>query len=1078
MTMNLKMEESFKSATFLLQHTGRQLPFERLVFIDPRVEDYQSLVAGVLPNTVVNILDVEQDGIQQISQALAFWREIKSIHIVSHGDPGRLYIGNSVLSDENLNRYAGQISGWANALSADAQILLYGCSVAQTEQGKGFVRRLGELTSAIVAASDNLTGSAALGGDWELEVMTGYATPTLAFAPSILEAYSAVLAGVTINPLGGVNVAEGGVTDTYQIVLNQQPTADVTIQINTGNQLTTDAINNTLTFTAANWNVAQTVTVTAVDDAIAEGTFQVQIAHTASGAAEYAGIVISNVGVNMTDNDSARINVNLVGSNASVIEGNTTAYSITLNSQPRADVTIQLNSGDQLTTDKTTLTFTAANWNVAQIVNVTAVDDAVAQGTRTVQLLGTATSTDSLYNNKPINTGVTIRDNDTAGITINDGGSLDVSEGGASDSYSIVLNSQPRADVTISINSGNQVTTDLTTLTFTAANWNVAQTVTATVVENAVAQGTRTVQILSTATSSDSQYNNVTKTTGVNITDNDTAGIIINDGGSLDVSEAGVTDSYSIVLNSQPTADVTISINSGNQVTTDLTTLTFTAANWNVAQTVTATAVDNAVAQGTRTVQILSTATSSDSLYNNVTKTTGVNIKDNDTAGIIINDGGSLDVSEGASDSYSIVLNSQPTADVTISINSGNQLTTDLTTLTFTAANWNVAQTVTATAVDDALAQGTRTVQILSTATSSDSQYNVTKSTDVNITDDDLPLARNGDNDVFTINGNSNKAQLQVALVGQNFNLVKELGVFTVDDAQGTIDGIAPGAAGYAEAAFNRSKVIFSAIADLPDGYNSNNITSLLELNTGDNLRFYLLKNSTSDDVRINKQYGDVLFSDSQNAKITDLGGNQFSLAWNDGSSNSTGQFQDLVVNFQSTTSSLVVGTKLQSSPQGEVIDLRSVTSQVTAQFVVNREADFNNFVGFYKVADENGGIDTNGDGQADIFAGQAGYTQAAVSGRVSGIDLTVSNQGTATYSGIFQPGAIYAPFLIANGSPDAILDGNSSDDPAVYFTYLGANTDGVDHVRLLGNNIFSFEDVAIGSDRDFNDTIVKVTFA
>jgi hypothetical protein len=72
----------------------------------------------------------------------------------------------------------------------------------------------------------------------------------------------------------------------------------------------------------------------------------------------------------------------------------------------------------------------------------------------------------------------------------------------------------------------------------------------------------------------------------------------------------------------------------------------------------------------------------------------------------------------------------------------------------------------------------------------------------------------------------------------------------------------------------------------------------------------------------------------------------------------------------------------------------------------------------------------------------------------------------------------IYAPFLIANGRPDALVDGNSSNDPAVYFPFLGANADGVDHIRLLGDNTFGFEDLSGGGDRDYNDVIVQVNFA
>jgi hypothetical protein len=47
-----------------------------------------------------------------------------------------------------------------------------------------------------------------------------------------------------------------------------------------------------------------------------------------------------------------------------------------------------------------------------------------------------------------------------------------------------------------------------------------------------------------------------------------------------------------------------------------------------------------------------------------------------------------------------------------------------------------------------------------------------------------------------------------------------------------------------------------------------------------------------------------------------------------------------------------------------------------------------------------------------------------------------------------------------------------------VYFPFLGANADGVDHIRLLGDNTFGFEDLSGGGDRDYNDVIVRVSFA
>ncbi|MFM5997755.1 MAG: hypothetical protein ACKO9U_24805, partial [Dolichospermum sp.] len=271
--------------------------------------------------------------------------------------------------------------------------------------------------------------------------------------------------------------------------------------------------------------------------------------------------------------------------------------------------------------------------------------------------------------------------------------------------------------------------------------------------------------------------------------------------------------------------------------------------------------------------------------------------------------------------------------------------------------------------------------------------------------------------DIFTISGGSGNPKLQVTLTESNSNLLNELAVFTVDDAQGKINGIAPGETGYTQAALNKSKVIFSTIANRPNGFNINNLTSILEFESGNNLRFLLVKNGTIDSVQNgNTPTSDILFSDLSRQKITDLGNDGFSLAWKDGSNNNT-DFKDLVVNIKSTNDPLPLGTNLQGKQQGEVIDLRGITNNVKADFVVNREASFNNFVGFYKVADENGGIDIDGNGTVDFRPGESGYAQAAIKNRVAGIDLTVNNQGTATFTDkLLTGGSIFAPFILTNG--------------------------------------------------------------
>ncbi|WP_245894986.1 phytase [Nostoc cycadae] len=372
--------------------------------------------------------------------------------------------------------------------------------------------------------------------------------------------------------------------------------------------------------------------------------------------------------------------------------------------------------------------------------------------------------------------------------------------------------------------------------------------------------------------------------------------------------------------------------------------------------------------------------------------------------------------------------------------------------------------------IDDNLVEGNETVTLSLVDGNNYNLGTTNTAATVTITDSDRPLVQTPNSDIFTIKGSGAKTRLQVDLTRRGANRTNELGVFTVDDAAGRINGIAPGEAGYTAAALERAKTIFSAVNR---GLNTADVSRLLEFDSGDRLRFYVVSNGTSDDVRAgNIPSNSVIFANPNTQRITDLGNDKFSLAWEFQPGN--GQlFQDLVVNIQSTDTVLPIGTALQGQSQAELIDLRNVTQLVTADFVVSKDAGYRNYASFYRVTDVNGGIDLNGDGQADILPGQAGYTEAAVSNRVPGIDLT-ANRGITTYSATLQGGYIYAPFIIANGTPEAILDNNPR-NPAVYFPVLGANTRQTDQIALLGNNIFGFEDLPRGGDRDFNDLVVRV---
>jgi hypothetical protein len=151
-----------------------------LVFVDTATPDYQKLVEDMRDSAAAAgrrlefvLIDSERDGVAKITETLAQRKNLDAVHIVSHAQDGAVQLGNTQLDFETLLKRAGQIKGWGDALTQDGDILFYGCDLAATQQGQSLLEALSRLTGADVAASEDKTGSAAQGGDWELEFKTG-----------------------------------------------------------------------------------------------------------------------------------------------------------------------------------------------------------------------------------------------------------------------------------------------------------------------------------------------------------------------------------------------------------------------------------------------------------------------------------------------------------------------------------------------------------------------------------------------------------------------------------------------------------------------------------------------------------------------------------------------------------------------------------------------------------------------------------------------------------------------------------------------------------------------------------------
>ncbi|MFH1537249.1 MAG: two-component regulator propeller domain-containing protein [Patescibacteria group bacterium] len=320
-------------------------------------------------------------------------------------------------------------------------------------------------------------------------------------------------------------VTEEGITDTYTVVLNTQPTNDVVIAVD---ELLDDVIATptSLTFTGGDWDTPQTVTITAIDDDIDELINGDIITHVAASSdTDYNGISIDNITVTVTDNDTAGITVGSISGNTSE-SVSTATFTVVLDTEPTNNVTIPVSSSDtgEGTVFPSSLTFTSANWNTPQTITVTGVDDDVDDGDQSFNaVLGITTSSDSNYNNlDPSDVSVTNTDDDDSIINASET-TQTVTEGGSTDSYTIVLTSEPTNNVEISISETNsEISISPEDLLFTSANWSTPLTVTITAVDDEDIETSQSDTISHSVSSADSNYNNYSlDDISVSITDND-----------------------------------------------------------------------------------------------------------------------------------------------------------------------------------------------------------------------------------------------------------------------------------------------------------------------------------------------------------------------------------------------------------------------------------------------------------------------------------------------------------------------------------------------------------------------------
>lgn len=552
-------------------------------------------------------------------------------------------------------------------------------------------------------------------------------------------------AGVTVT--GPVACAEGGASGSYTLVLTAEPSGDVTVAATPDSRVTVDPAS--VTFTPATWDQPRTITVSAVNDLVAEGEHLGAIAHHVSASADSyytSSLAISSITATITDNDTAGITFSPLG--LTITEGDEQPFRVFLTSQPTADVTVNLTAAGDIEVPAS-VTLTSVDWNTGVEVKVKAKDDWRVQGSRPATVSLAATSLDGFYEGLTSPTmAVTVNDDDAAGISLTEtDGATAVTEDGATDTYTVVLTAQPDADTEVIMVPSASVQVSPSTLPFTSDNWNVPQTVTVYAVDDYIAEGNHGGTVGHTLHSvGDGDFNLTGPTLTVSITDDDIAGVNITPT-SLELIE-GSSNSYHISLSSQPLADVTVNITLPGELSGPAS-VELDEHNWSAGVDVTVASGNDAIAQGNRNVTIEHTIATLDTTYAALSDPNDVTVKihDDDVAAVNVDALDELNpltvfVTEGGvTDTYEVWLNSEPIAPVTVTITAKAPtegvdpgFTVSSTTLEFSAADWATHRTVTVTAIDEGIIEGSHTGYITATVTNPDAGADYAARVGANVT--------------------------------------------------------------------------------------------------------------------------------------------------------------------------------------------------------------------------------------------------------------------------------------------------------------------------------------------------------
>ena len=569
-----------------------------------------------------------------------------------------------------------------------------------------------------------------------------------------------------------LSVEEGSST-SFEFALAGEPTDAVTVKLAL---VDTDAITvaaedqgDTLVFEPGDWDQPQTVTVTGVEDHNSVSEAGLAVTLVASGGGYAAGVDDVTVLVDVIDTDTPELAVSL--SSITVAEGGTARFDVRLMTAPSGDVTVTLTSEDVeavglsaatgLVQDDGSLdlTFAPEDWGDAQEVIVTGLEDADTRDESQIEVQISAKGQEYEGVTEE-GVSVSVVDDDAAALAVSTY-ELNLSEG-FSDSFAVVLLTEPSGDVTVTLapedvgaiglsgTTGSLQQDGSLVLTFARQTWDAPQEVTVTGVVDGDTQNESTSISLSAA---GEEYDGLTAgPIEVSVTDTSVQGLVISDDDLFLTVNEGAQSTFTLALATQPSSPVTVKVTSDDLGEASLAAetgdlqddgsldLTFTSATWSTPQTVAVTGVEDDDVSAEVDVRL--TLLASGAEYEGLSEALSVQVVDNDQVGLYLSET-SLWLDEGEEGQFILALTSKPTHDVEVRITSGTSSVASSTvdTFFFTPETWSDAQSVTVRAgVDNNLERNRTTLTVVVEGTEDEDYSELSPSyVTVTVTDTTVP---------------------------------------------------------------------------------------------------------------------------------------------------------------------------------------------------------------------------------------------------------------------------------------------------------------------------------------------------